>query len=153
MPFDSQSHSQFLFAHRQIIETGGFDSGERTSTKRPWTSEEDALVMQLVHRHGLKSWSSLANYFHGRSGKQVGLLQVSRESSTTARIAWGTNVKRWGRADSRALAQSARPSHSERSMVILVNVLKIALPAIPSHITSDYGMAACGYTSFGPQAY
>jgi hypothetical protein len=40
-------------------------------SKCPWTTEEDKMVMELVRRHGLKSWSSLAVHLPGRTGKQI----------------------------------------------------------------------------------
>ena len=40
-------------------------------SKCPWTKEEDKMVMELVARHGLKSWSALAVHLPGRTGKQI----------------------------------------------------------------------------------
>jgi hypothetical protein len=40
-------------------------------SKCPWTREEDTMVMELVSRHGLKSWSALAVHLPGRTGKQI----------------------------------------------------------------------------------
>ena len=40
-------------------------------SKCPWTKEEDKMVMELVRRHGLKSWSALAVHLPGRTGKQI----------------------------------------------------------------------------------
>ena len=41
------------------------------ASKCPWTKEEDKMVMELVRRHGLKSWSALAVHLPGRTGKQI----------------------------------------------------------------------------------
>lgn len=38
--------------------------------KGPWTSEEDARVIDLVNTHGAKKWSLIANCLPGRIGKQ-----------------------------------------------------------------------------------
>lgn len=85
------------------------DLAERASTKRPWTSEEDALVVRLVERYGLKSWSVIAAHFDGRSGKQVPPQQLSDFD--------GCRLTGPGHADPRALAQPARPAHPEGQMV------------------------------------
>jgi len=41
------------------------------SIKCPWTKEEDDRVADLVARFGVKSWSALATYMPGRTGKQI----------------------------------------------------------------------------------
>lgn len=38
--------------------------------KGPWTEEEDACVLDLVNRFGVKSWSFIARQLKGRLGKQ-----------------------------------------------------------------------------------
>ncbi|XP_071348390.1 transcriptional activator Myb-like isoform X2 [Trachinotus anak] len=38
--------------------------------KGPWTQEEDARVIELVHRYGMKRWSLIAKHLHSRNGKQ-----------------------------------------------------------------------------------
>ncbi|KAH8065211.1 hypothetical protein JL722_2119 [Aureococcus anophagefferens] len=43
---------------------------ERTPTKGPWAPEEDALVVELVERHGPKKWSTIAAHLPGRVSKQ-----------------------------------------------------------------------------------
>jgi hypothetical protein len=40
-------------------------------TKCPWNKEEDEIVIELVKKHGLKSWSALAVHLPGRTGKQI----------------------------------------------------------------------------------
>ena len=47
------------------------ERGGNKATKTPWTKEEDEVVAALVHKHGLKSWSSLAAHLPGRTGKQI----------------------------------------------------------------------------------
>jgi hypothetical protein len=39
-------------------------------TKGPWTDEEDAQVVKLVHKYGAKKWSLIASQLPGRVGKQ-----------------------------------------------------------------------------------
>jgi hypothetical protein len=36
----------------------------------PWTTSEDALVIELVNKHGARKWSLIASYLPGRIGKQ-----------------------------------------------------------------------------------
>jgi len=38
--------------------------------KRPWSKEEDEIVIELVHRDGAKKWSHIAAQLPGRIGKQ-----------------------------------------------------------------------------------
>ncbi|EGB01802.1 hypothetical protein AURANDRAFT_9999, partial [Aureococcus anophagefferens] len=38
--------------------------------KGPWAPEEDALVVELVERHGPKKWSTIAAHLPGRVSKQ-----------------------------------------------------------------------------------
>mmetsp|Transcript_5246 Transcript_5246/g.9170 ORF Transcript_5246/g.9170 Transcript_5246/m.9170 type:complete len:164 (-) Transcript_5246:903-1394(-) len=38
--------------------------------KRPWTDDEDEIILGLVQRHGPRRWNTLANYVPGRCGKQ-----------------------------------------------------------------------------------
>uniref|UniRef100_A0A7S0Z4A8 Uncharacterized protein n=1 Tax=Hemiselmis tepida TaxID=464990 RepID=A0A7S0Z4A8_9CRYP len=40
-------------------------------TKCPWNKDEDEIVIKLVEKHGLKSWSALAVHLPGRTGKQI----------------------------------------------------------------------------------
>lgn len=41
------------------------------SSSRPWTRDEDAMIVEHVQRHGTKSWSLLAGSIPGRTGKQM----------------------------------------------------------------------------------
>jgi hypothetical protein len=36
----------------------------------PWTEEEDAMVVQLVHKYGPQKWTFIADHLPGRIGKQ-----------------------------------------------------------------------------------
>ena len=47
------------------------NKGGKTTTKCPWTKEEDEQVVELVARFGVKAWSALAVHLPGRSGKQI----------------------------------------------------------------------------------
>merc|ERR1711871_306362 len=38
--------------------------------KGPWTKEEDDAMIELVKKHGIKSWSTIARQLKGRLGKQ-----------------------------------------------------------------------------------
>ncbi|CAG0890694.1 unnamed protein product [Darwinula stevensoni] len=38
--------------------------------KGPWTKEEDAKVVELVHKYGAKRWTLIAKHLKGRIGKQ-----------------------------------------------------------------------------------
>lgn len=54
--------------------------------KGPWTAEEDAKVIDLVHAHGAKKWSVIANALPGRIGKQC------RERYVRTRLAERTMI-------------------------------------------------------------
>jgi len=47
----------------------GKDGGNESS-RRPWSSEEDDLIVQLVAQHGTKNWSLIGSRLKNRSGKQ-----------------------------------------------------------------------------------
>lgn len=51
-------------------DTKGSQSGNKV-TKCPWNKDEDEIVIKLVEKHGLKSWSSLSVHLPGRTGKQI----------------------------------------------------------------------------------
>jgi len=38
--------------------------------KGPWTKEEDAILSELVNKHGPSNWSGIAAHLEGRNGKQ-----------------------------------------------------------------------------------
>jgi hypothetical protein len=61
---------------RSVSPTSASDEGtDKTGgnkvTKCPWVKEEDEIVIELVKKYGLKSWSALAQYLPGRTGKQI----------------------------------------------------------------------------------
>jgi hypothetical protein len=63
-------------AAKAAMRKNGRDSPERErcSTKTikcPWTKEEDDRMVELVAQFGVRSWSALAMYMPGRSGKQI----------------------------------------------------------------------------------
>jgi hypothetical protein len=43
---------------------------KKSIIKGSWTSEEDSVVLSLVHRLGPKHWSVISSYLPGRNGKQ-----------------------------------------------------------------------------------
>jgi len=49
------------------LERMGDEVGE---SRRPWTQEEDDLIVKLVKEHGLRKWAIVAAQLSGRSGKQ-----------------------------------------------------------------------------------
>ena len=48
----------------------GKDNGSQENSRRPWTSEEDDLIVQLVAQHGTKNWSLIGTKLKNRSGKE-----------------------------------------------------------------------------------
>ena len=42
-------------------------------SRRPWTQDEDELIVKLVNEHGLRKWAIVAAALSGRSGKQCRL--------------------------------------------------------------------------------
>ena len=42
----------------------------KTPRRRPWSQEEDDLIVALVKEHGLRKWAIVAAQLKGRSGKQ-----------------------------------------------------------------------------------
>ena len=65
--------SSLIEAAKAAIRKSGRTSPDKDgkTTKCPWTKEEDDLVVELVARFGVKSWSALAVHMPGRSGKQI----------------------------------------------------------------------------------
>ena len=41
-----------------------------TSTKKPWTEEEDNKLIEIITNQGVGKWTSVGSKFEGRSGKQ-----------------------------------------------------------------------------------
>jgi len=46
-------------------------SSAQESRRKPWTAEEDALLMALVRERGARNWRSLEQYFDGRKGAHL----------------------------------------------------------------------------------
>jgi len=47
------------------------DESKISNAKRPWTSEEDALLMEAIQKYGTQRWPLIANHVQrGRAGKQ-----------------------------------------------------------------------------------
>eukprot|EP00960_Hanusia_phi_P031855 749503-Hanusia_phi.AAC.1 len=55
----------------KAVQSSEQSSSASKSIKCPWTKEEDDRVADLVARFGIKSWSALATYMPGRTGKQI----------------------------------------------------------------------------------
>lgn len=47
-----------------------FGQSRGTPKKGPWTPEEDAMLLHLVHENGPKEWTVIASKIGGRVGKQ-----------------------------------------------------------------------------------
>ncbi|CAD5119123.1 unnamed protein product [Dimorphilus gyrociliatus] len=56
--------------------------------KGPWTSEEDSQVSFLVQQYGTKSWSLVAQYISGRTGKQCRERWHNHLDPTIKKTAW-----------------------------------------------------------------
>ena len=70
IPHTSPSHSNpFNLPHPLNTQLLPYDD-PTADERRPWTSEEDMRVRQLVHLHGTKKWSLVGSHLPGRSGKQ-----------------------------------------------------------------------------------
>lgn len=59
---DGRTDVQCLHRWQKVLRPG--------LVKGPWTSEEDESVVELVEKHGVKSWSFIARQLKGRLGKQ-----------------------------------------------------------------------------------
>jgi hypothetical protein len=59
---DGRTDVQCLHRWQKVLKPG--------LVKGPWTPEEDAKVIRLVHLHGNKKWSFIARQLKGRLGKQ-----------------------------------------------------------------------------------
>uniref|UniRef100_A0A7S0H9A9 MYB transcription factor n=1 Tax=Hanusia phi TaxID=3032 RepID=A0A7S0H9A9_9CRYP len=69
-PAASQPEASEVYAHGGADSTDGKGNSIQSSSK-PWTREEDQMIIEHVQRHGTKSWSLLAGSIPGRTGKQM----------------------------------------------------------------------------------
>lgn len=60
--FENRSDVQWLHRWQKVLNP--------ELVKGPWTTEEDALVIELVGKHGAQNWSFIASKLNGRIGKQ-----------------------------------------------------------------------------------
>jgi len=73
LPFDSTAapFSLGLVQARSSDEDGDWgEEGSHDLSRRPWSAEEDELILKLVAKHGTKNWSYIGSQFSHRSGKQ-----------------------------------------------------------------------------------
>ncbi|KAL1559814.1 transcription factor MYB3R-2-like [Salvia divinorum] len=56
--------------------------------KSPWTKEEDDRVIEFVLKYGSKKWSFIANFVHGRNGKQCRERWHNHLDPTIKKDAW-----------------------------------------------------------------
>lgn len=56
-------------AKRQSLTESGFSSASK-GRKRPWSEEEDSMVVRLVEEYGPQKWTFIAEHLPGRIGKQ-----------------------------------------------------------------------------------
>ena len=49
---------------------GGGD-GDAGTQRKQWTQLEDDTVRRLVHEHGTRAWTTVAQALPGRTGKQI----------------------------------------------------------------------------------
>ncbi|OQR84615.1 hypothetical protein ACHHYP_13121 [Achlya hypogyna] len=59
-----------------------------SSTKRPWTKDEDARMVDLIHRYGPRKWAVIASYLPGRNGKQCRERWHNQLNPAIKRDAW-----------------------------------------------------------------
>ena len=57
-------------AEPKVSEFSEYDKSLAYLKKKPWTEEEDAMVMKLVEKYGPQKWSFIAKFVQGRAGKQ-----------------------------------------------------------------------------------
>ena len=62
-----------------------------TLIKGPWTKDEDAKVIELVHKFGPKRWSLIAKHLQGRLGKQCRERWHNHLNPDIKKTAWTEN--------------------------------------------------------------
>lgn len=71
-----QSHKGEGDDHPEPSDDAGSSSGEEGVTvnvnakKKSWTPEEDAMLVELIQRHGAQKWTFISEHLQGRIGKQ-----------------------------------------------------------------------------------
>lgn len=55
--------------------------------RRPWSQEEDVLIVKLVGEHGLRKWAIVAAQLNGRSGKQCRSVHRRRSANLLTVVA------------------------------------------------------------------
>ena len=53
-----------------LVATGAGASGDSGTQRKQWTQFEDDTVRRLVHEHGTRAWTTVAEHLPGRTGKQ-----------------------------------------------------------------------------------
>lgn len=62
--------SALLLQESNLESRSDEENAKRCVAKRPWTDEEDKLLVKVVDKYGAKQWSVIASFFEGRMGKQ-----------------------------------------------------------------------------------
>ncbi|XP_051127283.1 transcription factor CSA-like [Andrographis paniculata] len=65
---------------------GGERRKTRNSNKSHWTLGEDAILINLVRRHGPGSWDYIASHFRGRTGKSCRLRWINQLNPEVNRL-------------------------------------------------------------------
>mmetsp|Transcript_50718 Transcript_50718/g.158451 ORF Transcript_50718/g.158451 Transcript_50718/m.158451 type:complete len:466 (-) Transcript_50718:327-1724(-) len=70
------------------LEDGGNADDSCDQSRRPWSQEEDELIMSLVAQHGTKNWSLIGSHLQFRSGKQCRERYKNQLDPTIRRGPW-----------------------------------------------------------------
>ncbi|OQR96193.1 myb domain protein 3r-5 [Thraustotheca clavata] len=62
-----------------------------SSTKRPWSKEEDAHMVELIRKYGARKWAVIASYLPGRNGKQCRERWHNQLNPLIKRDAWSSD--------------------------------------------------------------
>eukprot|EP00471_Norrisiella_sphaerica_P011663 CAMPEP_0184506208 /NCGR_PEP_ID=MMETSP0113_2-20130426/52948_1 /TAXON_ID=91329 /ORGANISM="Norrisiella sphaerica, Strain BC52" /LENGTH=749 /DNA_ID=CAMNT_0026895917 /DNA_START=65 /DNA_END=2314 /DNA_ORIENTATION=+ len=69
---------------------GAYISKEEADDRRPWTDEEDRMVVDLVHKYGVKKWALIGQAIGpGRTGKQCRERWHNHLNPDIKKDAWG----------------------------------------------------------------
>eukprot|EP00607_Mallomonas_marina_P008046 CAMPEP_0182417800 /NCGR_PEP_ID=MMETSP1167-20130531/2233_1 /TAXON_ID=2988 /ORGANISM="Mallomonas Sp, Strain CCMP3275" /LENGTH=598 /DNA_ID=CAMNT_0024591573 /DNA_START=213 /DNA_END=2009 /DNA_ORIENTATION=+ len=77
---DGRTDVQCLHRWQKVLRPG--------LVKGPWTQEEDDSVIQLVAKHGVKSWSFIARQLKGRLGKQCRERWYNHLNPSISKMPW-----------------------------------------------------------------